>query len=152
MLVQDFLQDSARRLPEKIALVCEGKRWTYSQLDAMANRLANAFLRYGLKRGERVGLWLGNSLEAVVGIFAILKAGGVFVPLYPGLKLEKLAYILNNCQAAGLISDKRRLAALVTGRADILPSRPQDRSQERTPHPDLLPFRRGEGEERCLPM
>jgi amino acid adenylation domain-containing protein len=76
----------------------------------MANRLANGFLKYGLKRGERVGIWLGNTLEAVVSIFATVKAGGVFVPLFPGLKLEKLSYILNNCQAAGLVADGRRLS------------------------------------------
>jgi len=53
MLVQDFLQESARRFPQKTALVCEGERWTYAQIEMMANRLANGFLKYGLKRGER---------------------------------------------------------------------------------------------------
>jgi amino acid adenylation domain-containing protein len=110
MLVQDFLQDSARHFPQKTALVCEGERWTYAQLESMANRLANGFLKFGLKRSERVGIWLGNTLEAVVSIFATLKAGGVFVPLFPGLKFEKLSYILNNCQAVGVVADGKRLS------------------------------------------
>src|SRR6516165_8131301 len=46
MLVQDFLQDSARHFPQKTALVCEGERWTYAQLESMANRLANGFLKF----------------------------------------------------------------------------------------------------------
>ena len=68
MLVQDFLQNCARVRPDKVALVCGGQRFTYGQLDAMANRLANSLREQGLRRGDRVGIYLNNSLEAVVAI------------------------------------------------------------------------------------
>jgi len=47
MLVQDFLQDSARRSPDKVALICDDQRLTYGEIDAAANRLANALRESG---------------------------------------------------------------------------------------------------------
>src|SRR4051794_8211354 len=91
-LVRDFLEDSARRLPEKTALVCDGRRLSYGEVDAMANRLSHALADYGVKRGDRVALFLPNCVETVVGIFAILKAGAVFVAINPTTKRDKLIY------------------------------------------------------------
>ncbi|HSF80112.1 MAG TPA: AMP-binding protein [Anaerolineales bacterium] len=120
MLVRDFLELSAERLPEKIALVCDGKRLTYSQIDAMADRLAQAMQAKGLRRGDRVAVYLNNSVEAVAGIFATLKAGGVFVPVNPTTKRDKLIYILDNCRASGLLAESRQ-AAMVGELPDHVP-------------------------------
>ena len=106
-LVQDFLERSAQRFPNKVCLVCGGRRLTYAQVDAQANRLANAFREHGLKRGDRVVIFLPNSVEAVVGIFAALKAGGTFVVVNQSTKEDKLGYILENCQARGLVTSAR---------------------------------------------
>jgi long-chain acyl-CoA synthetase len=108
MLVHDFLENSADRLPGKIALIADGKRLTYAQVEAQANRLANTLKARGLARGERVILFLPNSVELVIGIFAALKAGGVFVVVNPTTKLNKLAYIANNCQASALVCPGRQ--------------------------------------------
>ncbi|MEI6083184.1 MAG: AMP-binding protein [Verrucomicrobiota bacterium] len=107
LLVRDFLEQSAQRLPAKIALVCDGQRLTYAQLDEMANRLAHTLVAMGVRRGDRVGLYLNNSVEAVVGVFAIAKAGAVFVFINPTTKRDKLHYVLNNCRASVLIADAR---------------------------------------------
>lgn len=104
MLVQDFLQHSAARLPDKVALVCRGQRLTYAQLDTMANRLANALLAHGLRPGDRVAIYLGNATETVVGIFATLIAGGVFVVLNHTTKGQKLQYLLQSFRAAALLT------------------------------------------------
>jgi len=111
MLVQDILQHSAGRLPGKVALVCGGRRLTYQEIDSMANRLAQGLIQAGVNRGDRVALWLGNSVEAVVGTFAILKAGGVFVPVNQTVKRDKMQYILNNCRAVGLLADPGKLSS-----------------------------------------
>jgi long-chain acyl-CoA synthetase len=105
MLVQDGLQNSRLRFPNKTALVCAGQRLTYAEVDDMANRLANALLAHGVMRGDRVGICLVNCIEAVIGIFAILKAGATFVPINHSTKCDRLSYILDNCQAVGLITD-----------------------------------------------
>ena len=103
MLVHEFLTRTAARLPDKIALVCEDRRLTYGDLDAMSNRLANALADRGVRRGDRVALHLPNSVELVVGIFAALKAGGAFVAINASTKPDKLKYILNNCRASALL-------------------------------------------------
>src|SRR5260221_5233453 len=111
MLVRDFLEKSADRLPDKTALICDGERFTYRTLDAQANRLAQYLLGNGVQRGDRVVIHLPNSSAAVVAIFAVLKAGAVFVPVNPTAKAAKLGYILNNCRATALISELRDGAA-----------------------------------------
>lgn len=121
MLVQDFLEHSAERLPDKVALIGDGQRLTYAEVDAQANCLAHALRANGLQRGDRVVLYLPNSVELVIAIFAVLKAGGVFVPLNPSTKYDKCAYILNNCQARVLVTTGRQ-AELAQQLAQAVPS------------------------------
>src|SRR4029079_11020042 len=96
MLVHHFLERSAERLPKKTALVFEEGRWTYADLDARANQLAHALLTAGLQPGERVVVWLDTSVEMVLAIFAVFKAGGVLVPVNPQVKPSKLAFIVRD--------------------------------------------------------
>ncbi|MGD2165534.1 MAG: AMP-binding protein, partial [Anaerolineae bacterium] len=119
MLVQDFLQSSAERFPDKVALVCDGQRLSYAEIEARANRLAHALIDHGVHRGDRVALYLPNSVEAVVAIFSILKAGATFVVVNPTTKRDKLTYILNNCRAAGLMTSHRRKQLAETIREDV---------------------------------
>lgn len=103
LLVHQFLEHSAERTPDKIALVCSGQRLTYAQVDAMANRLAHALRDNGVQRGDRVILYLHNSIELVIGIFAALKAEGVFVVINATTKIDKLLYMAGNSRAAAII-------------------------------------------------
>jgi len=119
MLIQDFLQNSAARLPDKVALVCGGHRHTYAELEGMSSRLANALKGQGLQRGDRVAIYLNNSVEAVVAMFAILKADAIFVAVNRATKPDKLVFILKNCEAAAVITDTR---AQLQGLADRLRS------------------------------
>ena len=119
-LVQDFLQHSTEHLPDKVALVFGDRRLTYAELDAMADRLAQALRTQGVRRGDRVAIYLQNSVETVVGIFAALKAGGVFVVINHTTKHDKLVYILNNCRARVLLIESRRADMLT----EILPACP----------------------------
>ncbi len=108
MLIHQFLEISADRLSDKVALICDGKRLTYAEVEAQANRLANALRSQGLQRDDRVALYLPNSIELAIGIFAVLKAGGVFVPINHTTKFDKCAYILNDCNARALITSGRQ--------------------------------------------
>jgi long-chain acyl-CoA synthetase len=108
-LVQAFLEQSAERSPEKVALVFDDQRLTYAEIEAQANRLANGLTANGLGRGDRVALYLPNSIELVVGIFAVLKAGGVFVVVNHTTKPDKLAYILENAGCSALMTWPARL-------------------------------------------
>src|SRR5204863_4062589 len=109
MRVERFLRDSAARFPAKTALVAGGKRMSYAELDAASDRVAAALVQRGFKRGERIIVFMDNCWEAVVGIFAVLKAGGVFSPINPSTKADKLAYVINNCRAAATITQHKLL-------------------------------------------
>jgi long-chain acyl-CoA synthetase len=104
VLVRDFLETTAARLPGKTALVCDGGRFTYAALDRQANSLAQTLLARGVVPGDRVVIHLPNSAAAVVSIFAALKAGAVFVPVNAGTRSDKLSFILHNCRATALIT------------------------------------------------
>lgn len=112
MLVQDFLTQSANRLPDKVAVISDSRRITYREIEADANRLANALIEAGVKRGDRVAIYLPNSIPVVAAIFAALKVGGVFVVINASTKTEKLLQILNNCRAAALVTSGRDLPVL----------------------------------------
>jgi long-chain acyl-CoA synthetase len=107
--VERFLQDSARRFPGKIALIAGERRVSYRELAAQAARLAGQLRGRGVARGDRVVVLLDNSPETVIAVFAILQAGAVFSVVNPGTKLDKLAYILNNCGAKALLTEPRLL-------------------------------------------
>jgi amino acid adenylation domain-containing protein len=120
MQVESFLELSSERFPAKTALVCGGDRLTYREIETQANRLAHSLLAHGIERGDRVAVLLENSAEAVVSIFAILKAGAVFLVVNPTTKAGKLAYILNNCRARGLVMPANKLEAM----EEMLPATP----------------------------
>ncbi|HLZ23797.1 MAG TPA: AMP-binding protein [Ktedonobacterales bacterium] len=123
MLVHEFLERSARRFPEKEALIFEGWRLTYAQLDACANQLAHALRAAGVARGDRVMIFAENRVETAIAIFGALKAGGVFVVVNPTTKASKLAYLLRNCRPAALVTQRARagvaLAACAEGGASL---------------------------------
>ncbi|MGC0774645.1 MAG: AMP-binding protein [Candidatus Acidiferrum sp.] len=112
MQVESFLELSAARFPQKTALVCNRDKFTYGELETKANRLAHSLIAGGMQRGDRVAIYLENSAEAVIAIFAILKAGAAFLIVNPTTKADKVSYILNNCRAAGLITDRTKLGTL----------------------------------------
>jgi amino acid adenylation domain-containing protein len=122
MLVHEFLTRTATRLPQKVALACDERRYTYAELDQMADRLANHLMRQGVRRGDRVAIHLHNSVEAVTGIFAALKAGGCFVMVNASTKADKLKFILNNCRATAALMSARSAGTELTDLVGQVPS------------------------------
>jgi len=110
--LEAFLERSAALIPEKTALVCGAQRYNYAELEVLANRMAHALQALGVERGDRVAICLDNSVEAVVAVFATLKAGGVFVMINPTTKAEKLGFVLQNSEAAVLVAGSARLEEL----------------------------------------
>ncbi|MBV9428916.1 MAG: AMP-binding protein, partial [Bradyrhizobiaceae bacterium] len=121
MRVEQFLRDSARRCDDKVALVAGDARVTYRELDRASDRLAGALAERGIARGDRVIVFMDNCREAVIAIFAALKAGAVFIPINPSTKAEKLAYVINNCGARALIT-QHKLRAVASAALAETPS------------------------------
>jgi amino acid adenylation domain-containing protein len=112
MQVEEFLESSADRFPDKVALVSDGRRLVYRELDDQANRLAHCFIEYGVQRGDRVVICLDNCVEAVLSIFATLKAGAIFVVVNPNTKFNKLTYFINNCRPKVIVCQYTQLKEL----------------------------------------
>jgi len=108
--VQQFLEESARRVPHKVALVQQGRRATYGEVDERADRIAGALIASGAEPGERVVVYMESSIDAVAAYFGILKAGCVVIMASPGLRTERLAYIVKNSGAGALITQSSRRA------------------------------------------
>jgi long-chain acyl-CoA synthetase len=89
-----LLEDSARRYPDRAALVLDGERLTYAQLDARANQVANLLTSRGIEPGDRVALSCPNLPQFPIVYYGILKAGAVVVPLNVMLKGREIAYHL----------------------------------------------------------
>ena len=81
---------------------------TYAELDAAANRLGRALLDAGVEHGDRVGLYLDKSLEAVTGIYGILKAGGTYVPLDPAAPSARLGGIARDADLHCLVTGREK--------------------------------------------
>ena len=103
--LHDFLLESASRLPGKVALVCQGQRLTYQDLDRRSNALAHALVRRGVCRGDRVVVFADNTADAAISFFAVLKANATVSMVSSDTKADKLAYLLNDCRARALITD-----------------------------------------------
>ena len=104
---------SARQFPDAVAVEYRGRELRYAELDAQANQAAHYLRAIGLTPGERVAVYLEPSLELVIAILAILKAGGTYVPVDPTYPRERVDYILQDCGAKIVLSmEQMRQAAL----------------------------------------
>ena len=104
-LVQESLLGSASLEPDKVAIADEQHRCTYVELRDDSLRFARALQDAGLERGDRVGLYLDNTVECAVAIFGVLIAGGAFTFINPQTKAGKLAFILNDSEARFLVTE-----------------------------------------------
>ena len=111
-LVHGALSVAAQRWPDKVAVRAEGRSLTYGQLDVAADRVAGALAAMGVAGGDRVGLYLDKTTEAVAAVYGILRAGAAYVPLDPDAPTARCALIAQDCALAALVSDERRLKAL----------------------------------------
>jgi long-chain acyl-CoA synthetase len=103
VLVDDLLAASADRRPDKTAVVCDGERWTYRQLDDASSRVAGWLMDGGVAPGDRVAIWLENSIASVAAIFGILKAGGIFVVINARVTPDHAAAVAHDSGARILI-------------------------------------------------
>lgn len=101
--VGDLLRRTSRRFPRKLALVDGEVRWSFEELDAAVNRVANHLRARGVSHGDRVALVSHNCWQFVVLAFALARIGAILVPLNFMLKRQELAYILGHAEATGLV-------------------------------------------------
>ncbi|MFP2933969.1 non-ribosomal peptide synthetase, partial [Pyxidicoccus sp. 3LG] len=136
--VHTLFEAQARRAPDALAASFEGQHLTYAQLDARASQLAHALRRMGVGPEVRVALSVERSLDIVVGLLGILKAGGAWVPLDPLLPRERLAFMLEDSGASALVTQSPlvdRFPESFRARALCLDSEREALSRESTEAP-----------------
>ena len=103
--IHELFEEQVRRNPEATAVVFQDQSLTYGELNTQANRLAYRLIDLGVKPDKRVAICVERSLAMVVGLFAILKAGGSYVPLDPSYPFQRLGHMLKDAQPAVLLVD-----------------------------------------------
>src|SRR5690606_14497867 len=116
MRFEEFLRASASLYGAKTALVSGPVRLSYAEFDALSDRLAAALAANGVRRNDRVLVFMENSWEAAVSIFDTLKAGATFSPINASTKAEKLAYIIGNCEAAAVLTQAKLMPVAAEAR------------------------------------
>lgn len=95
--IGSILKSSANKFGSKVALIFQGREFTYSQLEQMSNRIANGLLNDGVVAGDRVTLYAPNSWEWLVSYYAVTKIGAVVNPINAMLTSEEVAYAVRDC-------------------------------------------------------
>ncbi len=108
MRAEQLLDESALRFSRRAAVVADnGRAYSYGEVARSVDRVAAALVRSGLRSGDRVGLLLGDSIEAVISTFAIFKAGAVAAPVGARAEASDVTLLLRRSGAVALITDAR---------------------------------------------
>ncbi len=111
-LVHELIADRARETPDAVAVKFDSHTLTYGELDARANRLAHALIARGVGPEVRVAIAMPRSAEIMVAFLAVLKAGGVYVPLDIEYPRDRLLYMMDDSRARLLLTHNSVLQQL----------------------------------------
>jgi len=104
--IHQLFEEQVERTPDNIAVVCEDKSLSYRELNEKANQLARVLRHRGVFEDKIVGLRAERSLELIVGIMGVLKAGGAYLPIDPEYPQDRIEYMLQDSGARILLTQK----------------------------------------------
>src|SRR3712207_2407291 len=110
--LHDLLSNSVERDPGKAAIVDGSAEHTYEDLERASNSLGAALQEAGVERGDRVGIYMEKSWEAIVAMLAASRIGAAYVNINPLFKPPQVAYVAQDCDIRVMIGDRARLDAL----------------------------------------
>ena len=105
-LLNHLLTESARRTPDAVAVRCEEDALDYRALEELSNGVANLLRSEGVAPGDRVGLHVKKSIDAIIVLFGILKAGACVVPIGPGTPAPRFLDIARQCEMRTLVASR----------------------------------------------
>jgi len=118
--IHQLFEAQVERTPDAIALVFEDQQLTYRELNARANRLAHSLRNAGVGPEVPVGVCLERSLEVVISLVGVLKAGGVYLPLDPAYPKQRIGFMLEDSKAQVLLTQKGLIQGLPEHRARVI--------------------------------
>lgn len=104
-----LIEDHSKKFPRKIAISYEQKNITYNKLKIESDNLANYLIQKGIRQHEYVAVFQDRSIDMLISILGVLKAGGVYIPIDINYPIERVKYILENSNCKTLIT-KRKIA------------------------------------------
>jgi acyl-CoA ligase (AMP-forming) (exosortase A-associated) len=110
--LHDLLHNSAERYPDKVAIIDGGSEYTYEDLNRQSGALCAALQDSGVEKGDRVGIYMEKSWEAIVAMLAASRAGAAFVNLNPMFKPPQARYVTEDCDIRVMLGDSEKLAEL----------------------------------------
>jgi amino acid adenylation domain-containing protein len=119
-VLHELFEQQVQRTPEATAVVFEDQALTYAELNARANQLARHLRHSAIGPDQLVGICVERSLEMVVGLLGVLKAGGAYLPMDPTYPAERLAYMLADAAPRVLLSQQHLLSKIPDNRAQII--------------------------------
>jgi amino acid adenylation domain-containing protein/FkbM family methyltransferase len=118
--LHELIEEQAARTPDQAAVTFEQRTLTYAQLDRRAGQLARELRRLEVGPGTLVGLFVERSVEMMVGILAILKAGAAWVPIDPAYPRDRIDFMLSDAGVAVLVTQDSLLPGLPVSRPQVL--------------------------------
>lgn len=118
--VHQLFEAQVERTPGAIALIHQSNRLSYQQLNARVNRLANYLRHRGVGPGIPVGVMMERSIEMMVGVLGVLKAGGAYMPLDPSYPCERLRFMMEDTEAPVLLTQASLRERLPVRTADVI--------------------------------
>lgn len=101
-----LFENQVKKYPNNVALICDNKSLTYSELNEKANSLAHFLIAHNVKQNDIIAIMTDRSLETIVCMLGILKAGAAFVNMDPTYPIERTTYYLNDCKAKCVLKQK----------------------------------------------
>jgi amino acid adenylation domain-containing protein len=118
--VHELIEAQVDRMPDAPAVAFREREISYAELDRRANRLATYLRGLGVGPGERVGVFLDRSIDMVVALLGVLKAGGAYIPLDPQYPLDRLGYVLEDAGPAAVLTTAAQLDRLPSSSARVV--------------------------------
>jgi len=117
--LHQLFESAAQDRGEAVAAICGDQEITYGELNRRANRLAHYLGKHGVRRGSRVGIYVERSLEMMVGLLGIQKAGAAYVPLDPAYPSERLRTMLEDAEVGILLTQRSLMRGLPENSAEV---------------------------------
>ena len=107
-LLYHMVTSAAQTSPTKVAFTDGTTSITYQELDDCSNQLAHLLVKQDLQRGDRVAVFMPRCAETAVAVYAILKAGGILVPIDPGMPVGGVRSLIQNCRIRFMITNTKK--------------------------------------------
>lgn len=106
-VLHSIFEDNLKNSLDRVAVIYKDDQLTFSELNKKSNRLANYIISKGVKQESLIAVCLERSVESIISIFAIWKAGAVYLPLDPSYPQDRLDYMVNNSEASLVITEQK---------------------------------------------